>query len=83
VDAVRRAPEIALSDLDVSAELRARSVGTRSSKAAWTRPSPACGKRSDADPQNAAAYDHLGTLLVQQAKLDEGVGPELERGAVG
>ena len=40
-------------------------------------------KAVDADPQNAAAYDHLGTLLVQQAKLDEGVGPELERGAAG
>jgi Flp pilus assembly protein TadD len=28
-------------------------------------------KAIDVDPQNAAAYDHLGTLLIQQGKLEE------------
>ena len=28
-------------------------------------------KAIDADPKNAAAYDHLGTLLIQQGKLEE------------
>jgi Flp pilus assembly protein TadD len=83
VDAVRRAPEIALSDLDVSAELRARMRRHLIEQGRLDEAIASLRKAVDADPQNAAAYDHLGTLLVQQAKLDEGVGPELERGAVG
>ena len=41
------------------------------SRAAWTKPSPVCTTRSRPTRKHPAAYDQLGTILVEQGRLDE------------